>query len=263
MLSRLAVLILICGIAPAGVGQEEASEKARNKAKEITSEIQAYTSKWSADARKAAAEYAAKAKKAEAEGKDLPMRPAMRMVPDYRPFVKKILACADEAKGEDQARFLSQAVMYARSPGGTLSDEIFDRLLRDHPRSSAWKQLGRLIQRMNRSPERTAEIFEILVKHPHAEVRGWVALAQHGETIEDAATDSSEYQAAKKALLAAAKNVENQRLRNEITGPIDLREKFGPGATAPDIVGVDLDGVEFKLSDYKGKVIFLDFWGDW
>ena len=23
------------------------------------------------------------------------------------------------------------------------------------------------------------------------------------------------------------------------------------------------DGVEFKLSDYQGKVIFLDFWGDW
>ena len=36
-----------------------------------------------------------------------------------------------------------------------------------------------------------------------------------------------------------------------------------PGDVAPDIVGVDLDGVEFKLSDYKGKVIFLDFWGDW
>ena len=30
-----------------------------------------------------------------------------------------------------------------------------------------------------------------------------------------------------------------------------------------DIAGVDLDGVAFKLSDYKGKVIFLDFWGDW
>ena len=25
----------------------------------------------------------------------------------------------------------------------------------------------------------------------------------------------------------------------------------------------DLDGVEFKLSDYRGKVVFLDFWGDW
>lgn len=35
------------------------------------------------------------------------------------------------------------------------------------------------------------------------------------------------------------------------------------GKTAPDIEGEDLDGVKFKLSDYKGKVVVLDFWGDW
>ena len=35
------------------------------------------------------------------------------------------------------------------------------------------------------------------------------------------------------------------------------------GEVAPDIRGVDLDGVAFKLSDYKGKVVLLDFWGDW
>ena len=35
------------------------------------------------------------------------------------------------------------------------------------------------------------------------------------------------------------------------------------GKTAPDIVGEDLDGEEFKLSDYRGKVVLLDFWGDW
>jgi hypothetical protein len=35
------------------------------------------------------------------------------------------------------------------------------------------------------------------------------------------------------------------------------------GKTAPDIEGQDLDGVDFKLSDYRGKVVMLDFWGDW
>ena len=35
------------------------------------------------------------------------------------------------------------------------------------------------------------------------------------------------------------------------------------GTEAPEIVGVDLDGVEFKLSDYRGKVVMLDFYGDW
>lgn len=35
------------------------------------------------------------------------------------------------------------------------------------------------------------------------------------------------------------------------------------GKTAPDIAGEDLDGVKFKLSDYRGKVVVLSFWGDW
>ncbi len=35
------------------------------------------------------------------------------------------------------------------------------------------------------------------------------------------------------------------------------------GNLAPEIEGADLDGVPFKLSDYRGKVVMLDFWGDW
>jgi thiol-disulfide isomerase/thioredoxin len=35
------------------------------------------------------------------------------------------------------------------------------------------------------------------------------------------------------------------------------------GKEAPDIKGEDLDGKEFKLSDYRGKVVMLDFWGNW
>ncbi len=35
------------------------------------------------------------------------------------------------------------------------------------------------------------------------------------------------------------------------------------GDKAPEISGIDTDGVEFKLSDYQGKVVMLDFWGDW
>lgn len=40
-------------------------------------------------------------------------------------------------------------------------------------------------------------------------------------------------------------------------------ENLSIGKVAPDIVGSDLDGVAFKLSDYRGKVVVLDFWGDW
>lgn len=35
------------------------------------------------------------------------------------------------------------------------------------------------------------------------------------------------------------------------------------GKPVPDIIGEDTDGVKFKLSDYKGKVVMLDFWAHW
>jgi thiol-disulfide isomerase/thioredoxin len=34
------------------------------------------------------------------------------------------------------------------------------------------------------------------------------------------------------------------------------------GTLAPEIEGEDLDGETLKLSDYRGKVVLLDFWGE-
>ena len=44
---------------------------------------------------------------------------------------------------------------------------------------------------------------------------------------------------------------------------LDEARRLEPGCVAPEIEGKDLDGVAFKLSDYRGKVVLLDFWGDW
>ena len=35
------------------------------------------------------------------------------------------------------------------------------------------------------------------------------------------------------------------------------------GVPAPEIAGEDLDGAPFRLSDYRGKVVLLAFWGNW
>jgi hypothetical protein len=45
----------------------------------------------------------------------------------------------------------------------------------------------------------------------------------------------------------------------------DLYElhQLQPGMTAPEIVGEDIDGKPMKLSDFRGKVVLLDFWGFW
>jgi hypothetical protein len=59
------------------------------------------------------------------------------------------------------------------------------------------------------------------------------------------------------------------RLISENTlGEVSRRELFELrhlriGKVAPEIEGEDLQGVKFKLGDYRGKVVVLDFWGDW
>jgi len=40
-------------------------------------------------------------------------------------------------------------------------------------------------------------------------------------------------------------------------------EDLAIGKVAPEIVGEDIDGQPMKLSDYRGKVVVLDFWGHW
>ena len=41
------------------------------------------------------------------------------------------------------------------------------------------------------------------------------------------------------------------------------RKSLRPGQPAPEITGYDVDGREFKLSDYRGKVVLINFWADW
>ncbi|WP_417899965.1 thiol-disulfide oxidoreductase ResA [Bacillus haimaensis] len=41
------------------------------------------------------------------------------------------------------------------------------------------------------------------------------------------------------------------------------KELVGVGDKAPDFVLMDLEGNEVRLSDLKGKGVFLNFWGTW
>jgi peroxiredoxin len=41
------------------------------------------------------------------------------------------------------------------------------------------------------------------------------------------------------------------------------KERVKVGSAAPDFVLTDLQGKEHRLSDYRGKGVFLNFWGTW
>jgi len=41
------------------------------------------------------------------------------------------------------------------------------------------------------------------------------------------------------------------------------QEDLAIGKPAPEIIGTNVDGEEMRLSDFLGKVVVIDFWGDW
>jgi cytochrome oxidase Cu insertion factor (SCO1/SenC/PrrC family) len=43
----------------------------------------------------------------------------------------------------------------------------------------------------------------------------------------------------------------------------NLPPHFSVGGVAPDFTARDQEGKSFKLSEYRGKVVVLDFWGFW
>jgi thiol-disulfide isomerase/thioredoxin len=52
-------------------------------------------------------------------------------------------------------------------------------------------------------------------------------------------------------------------LADRARGRLFAIRNLGIGRVAPDIVGEDLDGKPMKLSDFKGKVVVLNFWATW
>jgi thiol-disulfide isomerase/thioredoxin len=54
-----------------------------------------------------------------------------------------------------------------------------------------------------------------------------------------------------------------QTLAEVAEGRLDAMRNLAVGKPAPEIDGIDLEGKPLKLSDHRGKVVVLVFWGSW
>ncbi|MFW5725028.1 MAG: TlpA family protein disulfide reductase [Bacteroidota bacterium] len=54
-----------------------------------------------------------------------------------------------------------------------------------------------------------------------------------------------------------------QYLNNILAKSKENASKVAPGAVAPEFTLTDINGEEVSLSDFKGKVVYLDFWASW
>ncbi|MFT5081954.1 MAG: hypothetical protein ACI84E_002622 [Planctomycetota bacterium] len=112
--------------------------------------------------------------------------------------------------------------------------------------------------------ERATELFKIIeTKSPVPSLVGWAVYNRIEKVLAELDVKSDEYAKARFELMSAIDKADDDRMRSEIANKLRVREVFSLGMVAPDIEGIDLDGAAFKLSDYKGKIVFLDFWGDW
>ncbi len=50
---------------------------------------------------------------------------------------------------------------------------------------------------------------------------------------------------------------------SKVVGMESISETVVVGKEAPDFTIKDVDGKEWKLSDYRGKTVLLDFWAFW
>ncbi len=158
--------------------------------------------------------------------------------------------------------------IFARYPKEECANTAF-RFLSDMPSSSGRKQLENLIK--NSDPEisvraRLARAKQLLSLKEAIEMGRRFPEEESGQKKDPAEIESS-LKSMLKALASdpqAAKTKAGKRTVAATASRIlKVITQLKVGKLAPEIEGEDLDGAAFKLSDYRGKVVLLDFWGTW
>lgn len=160
-----------------------------------------------------------------------------------------------KAHPKTDAAALALVMVLRTTQDEAVRDEAVAVLLRDHLESASMKDAVYGLK-----PDGLRTVAE---KSPHAEVKGH-ALLRLAELSAEAGEE--------KDALALYREVKQKyadvpwwrgTLGQRADGAIFELENLSIGKTAPEIEGEDIDGKPMKLSDFKGKVVVLDFWGDW
>lgn len=207
----------------------------------------------------------------------------LRYAPRYRAFQEEYLALAKKFRGSEPALtaelWLLRNAWWLREAGtGTSTDpgkstvgkstmgestarSVVDRILDTYPHSPRLAKIADYRYSLGKA-DQAAVFARVESVTPHDSVKAAILLAR-------AKTDKSAEN--KKALFEElAQRYGHLPWRTSTYATIahaslnpHSAEDLAMGQVAPEIRGKDIHGVEFKLSDYRGKVVLLDFWGDW
>jgi hypothetical protein len=202
---------------------------------------------------------------------------AEKLRPDYAKVATEleVFAKQSEDKSSSSLAWLTLVDLAPSIPDLELMDEAVETLLRDHPSEG---NLGYLLDRLYSvyaydsalSSDAYADYVRKVSKRAEpgpAQARAYFALAteltKSARAGSPAQLDARELFAALAASYAQEKGTSETTYGERMQPWVYELEHLLPGHTAPEIEGKDLSGVAFKLSDYRGKVVLLDFWGNW
>ena len=176
--------------------------------------------------------------------------------PDVAGYSKKMLALAEK---DPKSSAAADALVWA------LRRSYYDQsvgpqviaLLKEHHIES--EKLGDACQMLayNNSKENREFLNTIIERNPHDKVKGAASLALGQMLANENPTE------AEKHLNAVIEKYGSKNQKEQAKGALFEMHHLGIGKVAPEIEGEDVDGKKFKLSDYRGKVVVIDFWGDW
>ncbi len=137
---------------------------------------------------------------------------------------------------------------------------IVDHIINTYPKSKLLDEIAAAKYVLPK--DRRLNYFRSIRKvSPHDSVRAAMLLGESYSQKGDAKRSTLEE--LKKKFAKVSWNASTYgAIASALLNPND-RAKLKIGKTAPDIEGSDVDGTTFKLSDYRGKVVLLDFWGNW
>jgi hypothetical protein len=189
-------------------------------------------------------------------------------------FVGRFLAFAEAHTKDEKALLALYFVLHLDTEAEARHLDAAARLiLKDHV-ASARLTNPPILQLIDDSPAAERLLRGVLEKSPHRAVRAQAGLSLglmlNGRAHPRRAAARPPGNAAALAKEAeelfervATKYADVEEVAEKAKGELFEIRRLAVGKAAPDIRGKDSDVKELKLSDYRGKVVVLNFWAEW